>query len=125
MTDRATEEYAPQLSGEARGWLTDAGVLLRGVAEAMSERNVIAWINEAYAGGWEQFTADTASLMTVDRAVTGDDLLTAVATIAPDDRERALSARGPAILREAADLCGIDSAGMTKRQAIKAILANF
>jgi hypothetical protein len=58
-------------------------------------------------------------------AITGDDLLTALADITPDNRYRALEGMGVRILREAADLCGVDSEGMTKRQAIMAIVTNF
>jgi hypothetical protein len=64
--------------------------------------------------------------MTIDAARTGDDLLTAVAGIAPDARETALMGRGVTILREAADLCGVSYADtMTKRQAARAIAENF
>jgi hypothetical protein len=58
-------------------------------------------------------------------AQTGDDLLSALAGIKPDNRYRALEAMGVRILRDAADLCGIDSEGMGKRAAIMAIIENF
>jgi hypothetical protein len=74
--------------------------------------------------GWGRMDAITPDA-TIDSATTGDDLLTAVASIAPDNRELALSGRGVKILRQAADLCGIDSEDMTKRQAIRAIIDNF
>jgi hypothetical protein len=61
----------------------------------------------------------------IANATTGDDLLTALAAIAPDKRYMALSVCGIRILREAADLCGEDSTDMTKRAAIKAIVNNF
>jgi hypothetical protein len=65
------------------------------------------------------------NLITIDQAVSGDELLTALAALAPEDRETALVTRGVDILRAAADLCGVESSGLTKRQAIAAILANF
>ena len=61
----------------------------------------------------------------IDEARNADELLTALATIKPDNRYLSLSARGLPILREAADLCGIDATDLTKRQAIEAILENF
>jgi hypothetical protein len=63
--------------------------------------------------------------MTIDQAVTADDLLTALAGIPQDMRETALAGRSVRILRAAADLCGADSEGLGKRGAIRAILANF
>jgi hypothetical protein len=71
-------------------------------------------------------TTDTAPR--ADRIIaarTADDLLTALATIDQDNRERALSIRNVTILREAADLCGVDAVELTKRQAITAIVQNF
>lgn len=62
----------------------------------------------------------------IARAADADELLTALAAIAPDNRYTALSVCGPKILREAADLCGVgDAESLTKRQAIAAIVANF
>jgi len=58
-------------------------------------------------------------------AETGDDLLTAVSVIAPENRYRALQMRSVRILREAADLCGVDSTDMRKTDAIMAIIENF
>lgn len=58
-------------------------------------------------------------------ATTGDELLTALASITPDRRYDALSVCGIKILRAAADLCGIDSVDMGKRSAISAIIQNF
>jgi hypothetical protein len=58
-------------------------------------------------------------------AQTADDLLTALRSINPDNRERALLIRSVRILRETADLCGVDSTDMTKREAISAIIENF
>ena len=62
---------------------------------------------------------------TIDTAMTGDDLLTALAGIKPEYRHLTLGCCGLRILREAADLCGEDSADMGKRAAITAILDNF
>jgi hypothetical protein len=63
---------------------------------------------------------------TIDSARNADELLTALASIAPDNRERALSCRGVKILRATADLCGVgDAEYLGKRAAIAAILANF
>jgi hypothetical protein len=64
-------------------------------------------------------------MLTIANAVTADDLLTALSKIAPDRRFDALSVCGVRILRDAADLCGIDSADMGKRSAIRAIVNNF
>lgn len=58
-------------------------------------------------------------------ATTGDELLTALAAIKPEYRWLSLAGRGVKILREAADLCGVDSGDMTKKQAIQAIIENF
>lgn len=74
--------------------------------------------------GWGRMDAITPDKRMID-AITGDDLLSALATIAPDNRYRALEVMGIKILRQAADLCGIDSEDMTKRQAIMAIIENF
>lgn len=63
--------------------------------------------------------------MTIETAVTADDLLTALAAIAPQDRIAALSVRSVKILRSAADLCGVDAEDLTKKQAIRAIIENF
>lgn len=64
--------------------------------------------------------------MAIDQATTADELLTALAAIAPDNRSAALAGRGVTILREAADLCGVGDADvLTKRQAITAIVTNF
>jgi hypothetical protein len=63
--------------------------------------------------------------MTIDQARTGDDLLTALASVKPENRSLALAARGVKILREAADLCGTDAVDMTKRACIAAINENF
>jgi len=61
----------------------------------------------------------------IDSAVTADDLLTALKSIPVHARTVALSGRGVKILREAADLCLVDSADMTKAEAIAAIVDNF
>lgn len=58
-------------------------------------------------------------------ATTADDLLTALASIAPEHRYTALSVCGVKILRAAADLCGVDSVDMPKRACILAIVRNF
>lgn len=63
--------------------------------------------------------------LTIASATTADDLLTALASIAPERRYDALSVCGLNILRAATDLCGIDSDGMGKRAAILAITENF
>lgn len=64
-------------------------------------------------------------MVTIDSARNADELLTALAAIAPENRYRALSGRGVKILRSAADLCGVDAVDLTKSQAITAILENF
>ena len=74
--------------------------------------------------GWGRMDAITPDKRMID-AITGDDLLSALATIAPANRYRALEAMGVTILREAADLCGVDAVVLSKRQAIKGILDNF
>lgn len=61
----------------------------------------------------------------METPMTGDDLLTVLAGIKPENRTMALGAYGIRILREAADLCGEDSTGMGKRSAITAIVQNF
>lgn len=63
--------------------------------------------------------------MTIDQAVTGDDLLTALYSVPADMRSMALAGRGVTILRQAADTCGADTAGLGKRGLINAILDNF
>jgi hypothetical protein len=60
--------------------------------------------------------------------ITGDDLLTALYNANPRDTassKKFFSAYTVEIIREAADLCGIDSTDMTRKQAIKAIEENF
>jgi hypothetical protein len=68
-------------------------------------------------------------ILSLDNARTPDDLLTALHGIAPQYRETALlSRRGVAwdrLLRAAADLCGVDSEGMGRRDAALAIMTNF
>lgn len=57
---------------------------------------------------------------------TGDDLLTYLHSIPSSARTIAhLMPFTGKVLREAADLCGVDSVEMTKREAITAILENF
>lgn len=64
--------------------------------------------------------------ITITNARNADELLTALASVKGiDNRTLALNIRSVGILREAADLCGVDSTDMTKRQAIAAIVANF
>jgi len=58
-------------------------------------------------------------------ATNGDELLTALASISPDNRYTALATCGVKILRDAADLCGIDAIDLGKRAAIKEIIENF
>lgn len=62
---------------------------------------------------------------TIDSATNAHELLTALASIKPENRSLALSGRGVRILAEAADLCGVDTEGMGKRSLIKAIVNNF
>jgi hypothetical protein len=73
--------------------------------------------------------AGQAQPMTIDRARTGDDLLSALAGIPRDSRSTALGARRGAawlrIMREAVDLCGTDSTGYTYRDCIQALLEGF
>lgn len=67
-----------------------------------------------------------ANVPTIASAATADDLLTALASVAQEDRSVALAACGVSILREAADLCGVgDADTLSKRQAIAAITDNF
>jgi hypothetical protein len=61
----------------------------------------------------------------IANAANADELLTALAAIAPEHRYNALAVCGVKILRDAADLCGVDSDGMSKRAAIIAIINNF
>lgn len=67
--------------------------------------------------------------MTIDQARTADDLLTALYSVPVERRTMALQGRSGAawlrMLRLAADLCGVDAVGMTRKQAIDAIVANF
>lgn len=63
--------------------------------------------------------------MTIDEARDADELLTALADIPPQLRSLALGGRGVKILREAADLCGVNAAELSKNQAITAIIENF
>jgi len=57
---------------------------------------------------------------------TGDDLLTWLFSASPEEKTiKCMSMFTTSILRDAADLCGVDSVDMTKRQAITAILENF
>jgi hypothetical protein len=65
-------------------------------------------------------------MTSLSTAQTGDDLLTALADINPDDRAVALAAAWLHVLREAADLCGVSYADdMSRQQAITAIVENF
>ena len=64
-------------------------------------------------------------MITIASATTADELLTALASIAPEHRYDALSVCGVKILRAAADLCGVDSVDLGKRAAILAIVSNF
>jgi len=71
-----------------------------------------------------------APAMTIDRAQTADDLLTALYAIPAERRALALQGRtGSAyrlMLQEAADLCGVAYADdMSRSQAIRAIVENF
>jgi len=67
--------------------------------------------------------------MTIDKAASADDLLTALYSVPVDLRTMALQGRSGAaylrMLQGAADLCGVDAEGMTRKQAIDAILMNF
>jgi hypothetical protein len=67
--------------------------------------------------------------MTIDQARTADDLLTALYSVPVERRTMALQGRsGTAwfrMLQGAADLCGVDAADMTRREAINAIVDNF
>ena len=73
-------------------------------------------------------TADQSPL-TMDDATTADDVLTVLYGVKPELRELALYGRNGAawtrLLRAAADLCGVDAVGMTRRAAVAAILENF
>jgi hypothetical protein len=61
----------------------------------------------------------------VDNADTADELLDGLAAIKREYRAAVLTGRGIKILREAADLCGIDSTDVGKKSAIAAIIGNF
>ena len=65
----------------------------------------------------------------MDSAATADDILTVLCGIKPEWRELSLMGRNGAawtiLLRGAADLCGVDSVGMSRRAAVAAILGNF
>lgn len=61
----------------------------------------------------------------VDNADTADELLTGLALIKREYRAADLAGRETKILREAADLCGVDSADLGTRAAITAIMENF
>jgi hypothetical protein len=63
--------------------------------------------------------------MLVIKAKTGDDLLTALAGIAPSGRKDILASKSIVIIRETVELCGIDSEGLGRNAAIAAIIANF
>lgn len=56
-----------------------------------------------------------------------DDFLTALHEVYMLGNDGALlfAAQSKELLREAADLCGVDSTDMSKAQAIKAIRSNF
>jgi hypothetical protein len=64
-------------------------------------------------------------MATIATATSADELLTALASIAPEHRYTALSVCGLKILRDAADLCGTDSVALGKRACILAIVSNF
>lgn len=68
----------------------------------------------------------TSTQITLDDTCTADELLTALSHITPGiNRFLALVTRSLPVLREAADLCGVDATDLTKRQAITAIEENF
>lgn len=76
--------------------------------------------------GWGRMDAITPDKnVTINNAANGDELLTALATIKPENRYYALAVCGVKILREAADLCGVDSTDLGKKAAIRAIVQNF
>ena len=57
---------------------------------------------------------------------TGDDLLTALANVAPIDRADWLRPRSLRLLSEAADLCRVsDADSLSKSELIQAIIDNF
>lgn len=56
---------------------------------------------------------------------TPDELLTALTTIPVYHRKTWLLGWDIKLLRACADLCGVDSVAMTKRQAIDAIMENM
>lgn len=57
--------------------------------------------------------------------MTGDDFLTKLAKLPLSSREEWLKALSLRTLREMADLCGIDSIDMSRKDAITAISENF
>jgi len=65
----------------------------------------------------------------VRRARNADELLTALYGTPVAERRAALAGRSDsawvALLQEAADLCGVDAVGMSKAQAVRAVLENF
>jgi hypothetical protein len=73
-----------------------------------------------------KYVPGTANAQPVTEILTADDLLTALAAVAPEYRASNLGLCGVPILREAADLCGVgDAETLSKRAAIKAITENF
>jgi hypothetical protein len=72
---------------------------------------------------------ENQSPLTMADATTADDILTVLHGIKPEGWELALLGRtGKAwdrLLRAAADLCGVDSVGMSRRASVRAIAENF
>lgn len=69
--------------------------------------------------------AKISNQIKLDDARTPDDLLTALSYIKLENRSLALSGRGIKILRETADLCGVDAVDLGKKSCIIAIIENF
>lgn len=59
------------------------------------------------------------------RHTTADDLLAKLVAKNADERRALLADRPTRLLRQAADLCGVDAVGMSKGSAIRAIIENF
>ncbi|HZW75470.1 MAG TPA: hypothetical protein VFF43_18135 [Caldimonas sp.] len=81
---------------------------------------------EARRAGFDDAEAYLAHVSDVANASNADELLSALATVPVVERATALAGRSVAMLRAAADLCGVgDADTLSKRQAIAAIVENF
>jgi hypothetical protein len=67
----------------------------------------------------------SAERMNITQVKTADDLLTVIANVPIDRRHLTLNTVTTALLAGAADLCGVDTEGMSRKQLIRAIIENF